>query len=370
MLNRRYLPLFLVVATALGACALPRGGPIQSEITKQTAENTGEFSVVAISRANVEPLRAWQSPSVSSTHGWPSSAKGGMTNRIRAGDRISVTIWENEANALLTPATQKSVNLPDIVVSPSGTIFLPYIGDYLINNQTPEAARAALQDKISGILASPQVQLSVNPGRQNTVDLVAGVAKPGSYPLPDQNFSVLSFLSLGGGIPAGLRNPQLRLMRGDKIYGISSARLMADPRRDAVLRGGDKLIVEEDKRYFLALGASNKQSQVFFPQDRLTALDAMALAGGVAQSHGNPEAILILRNYPASALRHDGTGPDNTRMIFTLDLTSADGLFSAQNFDIAAHDLVLVSESPVNGLRTLIGMFGQSASVVRVVSND
>jgi polysaccharide export outer membrane protein len=254
-------------------------------------------------------------------------------------------------------------------VSPSGKIFLPYIGDYTISNQTPDTARAELQTKMSATLVSPQVQISVDPGRQNTVDLVGGVATPGNYPMPDQNLSVLGLLSLGGGIPSALRNPQLRLMRGSTVYGISASAVMGDPSKDALLRGGDKLIVEQDKRYFLSMGAASAQSQIFFPQDRVSALDAMALIGGVEATRANPAAILVLRKYANDALRQDGSGPDNRHMIFSMDLTSADGLFSAQKFEIAHDDVVMVAESPILGLRLVLTMIGQSVGLARNVSN-
>jgi polysaccharide export outer membrane protein len=359
----------LFLAFALGACALPRGGPIQSEITKKSGQTSGEYSVVAISQQNIDQLNGWATPNKAATQGWPGAGRGGTSSKIKPGDRISLTVWENEANALLTPGNQKSVQLANIVVSPTGKIFLPYIGDYTISNQTPDVARAELQEKMGTILTSPQVQISVDAGRQNTVDLVGGVAKPGNYAMPDQNLSVLGLLSLGGGIPSGLRNPQLRLLRGDKVYGTSASSVMSDPAKDALIRGGDKLIVSDDKRYFLALGAAQRQSQIFFSQEHVSALDAMALIGGLEATRANPEAILVLRNYAAGALRQDGTGPDNRQMIFTLDLTSADGLFSAQKFEIAGDDVVIVAESPVVGLRTVLTMIGQSVGLARNVSN-
>ena len=45
-------------------------------------------------------------------------------------------------------------------------------------------------------------------------------------------------------------------------------------------------------------------------------------------------------------------------MVFTLDLTSADGLFSARNFHIAHGDLVLVTESPITSAQTIFGLVG------------
>ena len=38
-------------------------------------------------------------------------------------------------------------------------------------------------------------------------------------------------------------------------------RLLADPSLDTTLRGGDKIYVEKDERYFLSLGATGREAQ-------------------------------------------------------------------------------------------------------------
>ena len=45
-------------------------------------------------------------------------------------------------------------------------------------------------------------------------------------------------------------------------------------------------------------------------------------------------------------------------MIFAMDLTSADGLFSAKNFEINPGDVVLATESPVVNVRTIFSLVG------------
>ena len=88
--------------------------------------------------------------------------------------------------------------------------------------------------------------------------------------------------------------------------------------------------MEEDRRYFLSLGAAGSQSQHRFTQDHLSALDAVSIIGGVESRRGNPGGVLVLREYPAnSGAPRTIRGPDQSRVVFTVDLTSADGLFSA-----------------------------------------
>lgn len=42
------------------------------------------------------------------------------------------------------------------------------------------------------------MQLSVQSGQGNSVDIVTGVAQPGVYPLPDRNSTILSLLAQAG----------------------------------------------------------------------------------------------------------------------------------------------------------------------------
>ncbi len=154
----------------------------------------------------------------------------------------------------------------------------------------------------------------------------------------------------------------MRLIRSGKVYEIAAEPLIANPDTDTVSRGGDKVLVEEDRRCFNALGAASQQKQ-------LNGLDAMALLGGVAASRADPKGILVMRDYSARALRNDGSGPDRTKMVFTQDLTASDGLFSARQFQIAPGDLVLVTESPVNSVPTIFGLIGQAIGVANAASN-
>jgi polysaccharide export outer membrane protein len=128
------------------------------------------------------------------------------------------------------------------------------------------------------------------------------------------------------------------------------------------------VIIEQDSRNFIALGAAGTQDLIYFPDETVSVLDAVSLMGGVSESTANPKAVLILREYALSRVRYDGTGPDRDRVIFTLDLTTADGLFSARNFRIEPDDLVLATESPLNSIRSAFSLFSQAAGVVRIVN--
>jgi polysaccharide export outer membrane protein len=254
-------------------------------------------------------------------------------------------------------------------VSSTGTIFVPYLEEVVVSGMTPEQARFAIQTALAPIVPSAQVQLDSQAGRKNSVDLVSGVARPGSYPLPDRNYSILSLIAAGGGIAPSLRNPLVRLIRDGAAFEIPSARLFAEAATNITLRGGDQVLVEEDRRYFTALGASGQEELIYFRKEGLSALEALSEMGGLAETRANPKGVLVLREYPAAALRADGSGPQKSQVVFAFDLTSADGLFAARNFEINPRDTVLATESPVSAARTIIGLFGTVIGVANAAGN-
>lgn len=354
--------VFVMLATLPAACNLPRGAAMQSEILRGSAEETRDFQLVPITRNNVAAVRSWPAPP-GAGRPWRAWPTGGLRSAdpigIAAGDQIDVTVFDTEENSLLTGAGERVSNLQQLVVNADGSIFLPYSGRIKVSGLSAEAARERVQDALTPSLPSAQVLLQHRPGRRNTVEILGSVGAPGSYPLPDRGFSALSLLSVAGGASAEMRNPVMRLMRGGVGYGIPLRSLYDQPRRDLSLRGGDRLIIEEDHRQFLALGASGVQNAIPFPRDKVSALDAVTLMGGIAPSRADPKGVLVLRDYGANQVRSDGRGPDRQRVIFAVDLTTSDGLFSARNFYIADGDVVLATESPISNTRTIFSLVGQ-----------
>ncbi|MGI3170121.1 polysaccharide biosynthesis/export family protein [Pseudooceanicola sp. C21-150M6] len=327
-----------------------------------------QFAVAQVTRASIATYAGW--PRTSETgYPWISRRKQPMNRIIAPGDTVSITIWNTEDNGLLTSLEQRSASLQSVRVSPSGRIFLPYLEELKISGMSPEHAREVIQQKYEEVTPSAQVQLDLEEGRQREVSLVGGVAAPGTYPMPDMDYTLMALLSQGGGAQPALNNPQVRLHRNGKIYGTSLKRLYENPALDTTLVGGDKVILQSDDRTFLSLGATGSEALQNFPKDNLTAAEAISIAGGVSDNRADPRGILVLREYPARTVRADGSGPPNERMIFVVDLTSADGLFSAGKFEILPDDIVYATEASVTSARTVLGLIGSVFGVFNAANN-
>ncbi len=365
----RHVTAFVLCVMVAG-CAVPRGAGFQTEVlaaTKTTGEDPldgtrvvtpSDFSVHVVTRDSLSLLSTWPTSGKEKSYSWIGRQAQTPSMIIAAGDMLDITVYDTEENSLLGAKGQGAAQLLNVPVSATGTVFLPFVGEMKLSGMTPAAARAAVEERFSTSIPSAQVQLFVKQGRANTANLVAGVTKPGPYPLPDRDFTLLGLLAAGGGVQPDLENPQVRLLRGGAVYGIALSRLYEDPSLDTTLRGGDRVVVEEDKRYFLSLGAASEQAIHPFTKEDISALDAVSIIGGLDANRANPQGILLLREYPSGAVRGDASGPPQERMIFVIDLTTADGLFSAGKFKVMDGDLVYATESAVTSTRTVLGLIG------------
>ncbi|WP_371170432.1 polysaccharide biosynthesis/export family protein [Aliiroseovarius sp. 2305UL8-7] len=353
--------LFSTLAlVALAACGLPRGAALESEIISKEAQENGDIAVYRVSRATLPTISRWPAPNNNTAGSWPQKGSPATDKPIRAFDRVDVVVWDSEENSLLSSPGQNTVRMQNMQVSPAGAIFLPFVGTVHIAGLPHSAARARIQRKYEEVIPTAQVQLNIAQGTRGTISMVSGVNRPGPIPVDDPNFTVLNAISAAGGPSPQIENPQLRLIRGSKTYRRPLDEVMGNPRDDVLVRPGDKIAIANDTRYFRSLGAATREAIVPFGKSKLSALDAMSLVGGLSDTRANPKGILVLREYPQKAVRTDGkAGPENARSVFVIDLTTADGLFSAGKFQIRNQDTVLVTESSIASAPLLFGLIKQ-----------
>lgn len=369
----------LCLCVSLAACGVaPRGAGFQSEVLAANDARDADgnpvydFSVFSVTRASLPLLGSWPI-NKSKTYSWIRHQAQPQSLLIAPGDMLAISIWDADENSLLTSPGQRVAQLQNVEVGPDGRIFLPFVGNLKVSGMAPATARAQVEAMLLNTVPSAQVQLNVVPGRSNTANLVNGVRAPGVYPLVDRNMSLLTLIATGGGVPENLSNPQVRLFRGTQVYGIGLDRLFDDPALDTTIQGGDRILIEPDDRYFLSLGATSSEALHPFTKSQVSALDALAIIGGVTDGRANPQGVLILREYDTSvvvpSVIPSPAGPPHDRVVFTINLTTADGLFSAAKFMIQPGDLVYGTESPLGSASTILGVFGSALTTGTRLSN-
>ena len=180
------------------------------------------------------------------------------------------------------------------------------------------------------------------------MSLIGGVGGQGVYPIERPTRTLTAMLAQAGGVTIPPEIAQVTVIRGSHSGRIWLEDLYENPALDIALRGGDRILVEEDRRTFTALGATGGQSRVPFATQTISAVEALATVGGLNPGLADPTGVFVLREeeeHIVEAL----TGEDHIgkkRVAYVLNLTDPNGIFIAKDFQIRDEDTVYVTEAP------------------------
>jgi len=356
----------LLLVAALSACnLLPSSGPSSGDITRAGGDPT--LHVV-----DVTPSIAAASRSVETlAFGSDFVGKGVVSpDTISAGDTISVKVWENVDAGLLTGAGQRVTALEAIPVDQAGNIYIPYAGQLEAAGRTPSELRTAITEGLEAQTPDPQVEVRRIAGDGATVSVMGSVANPGVYPIETPTRRLSSMLARAGGVAGVPDVAQVKIERGGHTGRIWLQDLYDNPNYDVALRAGDRIIVEEDRRSFTALGATVKQARVPFNKRDMSAIEAIATTGGLDGRAANPTGVFIFRDESSDVAnrvlgRADLVGPQ--RMAYLVDLTKPEGMFAARDFIIRDEDTIYITEAPLASWGRVLALAATGVAIARSV---
>ena len=331
---------------ALGACGLPRSGPSTSEILAGSVENGGQTNIVYVDD------RVARVATVETPLGFSRTflnAGAISVDRIRAGDILSITIWENVENGLLVALGASSTTLNKIQVDQLGNIFVPYAGVVRASGRTPEELRIDITQLLARQTPDPQIEVRREAGEAAVVNVVGGVNGQGVYALSAANRRLTSVLAVAGGVTTDAAGTKITVQRGGESGSVWLRDLYANPENDINLRAHDRIIVEKDQRYFSVLGASSGQTRVDFLSRTPNVVDALSAVSGLNGQVADPRGIFIFRMEPAeiaNAVLETDEFTTPQRVAYVIDLTKEESIFTAQSFSIRDRDTVYVTEAP------------------------
>lgn len=336
----------LAAVSILASCGLPRVGPNKKEIFAGSVQREGDAFIVSINdrvtRATaVVPALGFSKEFINA------SALGSDT--IRPGDTLGLTIWENVDDGLLAAETANATILEEVQVDGSGFIFVPYAGRIKAAGNTPERIRQIITARLEDQTPDPQVEVRRAAGDGSTVSLIGAVGGQGVYAIERPTRTLTTMLARAGGVTIEPEIAQVTVLRGGQTGKIWFQDLYKHPEFDIALRGGDRILVEEDTRAFTALGATGTQARVPFESQSLSAVEAIAQVGGLLSSAADPTGVFVFRNEPAE-IANQVLGRDDLvgaqRLVYVLNLTEPNGMFMARDFVIRDQDTLYVTEAP------------------------
>ena len=362
----------VAILAALGlttSCGLPRSGPNKGEIFSGSVLEEGDAFILTVTdRVN---RISGVTPALGFSEGFQNAGLVG-SDTINPGDVLGLTIWENVEDGILVPQGQRATVLEEVQVDGAGFIFVPYAGRIRAAGNSPEAIRRIITEKLNEQTPDPQVQVRRLAGDGATVSIVGGVGAQGVYAIERPTRTLSAMLARAGGVAVRPEIAQVTVVRGNHKGSIWFEDLYDHPAHDIALRGGDRIIVEEDTRSFTALGATGSQTRVPFESQTISAIEAIAQVGGLSSNVADPTGVFVFRNEPediAKALlgREDIIGTQ--RIVYVLDLTRPNGMFFARDFAIRDGDTVYVTEAPYVQFNKAIAAATGSLNSVNTLSD-
>lgn len=358
--------LMVLALAVLAGCGLPRSGPTKSEVLDSSVEKAGSTYVVNVTRG-VARASNYEPPLGFSSSFRTTGVVGSDT--IRAGDTLGLTIWENVDQGVLGVGGAPTP-LNTIQVDGEGFIFVPYAGRVRAAGLTPEQLRGVITESLASQTPDPQVLVVRQAGDGAAVSVSGSVSAQGVYPIERPTRTLSSMLARAGGLTIEADIAQVTVLRGSQRGTIWFNSMFYNPGNDIALRGGDRILVEADRRAYTALGATGAQTRVTFNSQELTAMEALAQVGGLSTNAADPTGIFILREESESIARMvtgDPTIIGPAPVAYVFNLTSGQGLFVAREFTIRDDDTIYVTEAPYTqfnkALQAFFGSLNTAASV-------
>jgi protein involved in polysaccharide export with SLBB domain len=217
---------------------------------------------------------------------------------VGPGDTLEIQLYGNE------PA------LYELTVQRDGRVNFPKLGPIMVSNMSFDAARAAIESRVSKQLIGSRVSVTMGDLRSIRVFVLGEAEKPGSYTVSGLS-TMTNALFVSGGVKTigSLRNIQLkrngRLITTLDLYDLL---LHGDTSNDRQLLPGDVIFIPPIGRTVAVDGAVHRPA-IYELKTENTAAEAVEIAGGLSPDAdgklGQMERIL----------------PSNLREMHNVDLT-------------------------------------------------
>jgi len=217
---------------------------------------------------------------------------------ISVGDRVRIEIGALDAPPL------------EVTVPPGGELSVPGVGVVACAGKNPAEVRRSVEAELreQGFVGSPGVTVNVVAFRPRFVYVLEGVRRPGAYELPlDGSIRLSQALGLAGGLAPGARRAEVRIHREHPEGGLPAVlrfdltEITAGNRveNDIPVLPADTIVIPDEAHpdgWIYVGGAVQEPGRYpLLHSDRLTALRAILLAGGLAPG-ADASAVRLLRD--------------------------------------------------------------------------
>ncbi|WP_295846753.1 polysaccharide biosynthesis/export family protein [uncultured Neisseria sp.] len=378
--------MLLMLSTVLSACSLlPTSGPSTRNVVAlgqqpATAE-VPEVELIDVNGAVAQSLYQAQVNQSFAQLGDGTSSIGA----INIGDVLDITIWEAPPAVLFGGALSSTgsgnaqqTKLPEQMVSSSGTISVPFIGDVSVLGKTPVQVQNIIKGRLKKMANQPQVMVRMVQNNAANVSVIRA-GNSVRMPLTAAGERVLDAVAAVGGSTANVQDTNVQLTRGNVVRTIALEDLVAHPRQNILLRRGDVVTMITNPSTFTSMGAVGHTQQIGFSVKGLSLAEAVGRMGGLQDYRADARGVFVFRYAPLSELPPEkqskwvekGYGDRaEIPVVYRLNLADANSMFWMQRFPVKDKDVVYVSNAPMAEVRKFLSfVFSPVVSGANSINN-
>lgn len=352
----------LSIVLLSGCTTLPRSGPDQEAVDSQATVKVEsvdrkvgiDYALVDINKTVLAYADKTVNSSLSGTFG---GGRGGPPQIVLGvGDVVQVAIFEAQAGGLFIPADAGSrpgnyISLPKQTIDREGNITVPYAGKVKASGRPVDQVQLDIASRLANRAIEPQVVISIDQSRSMEASVLGDVKTPKKIELSPAGERILDLISEAGGLSAPGTETTVTLQRRSRSVTVPYDVVSKTPAENIYAQPGDTLIVNRERRTFLAFGVTGESGRYDFDDSNLTLGDALAKAGGLLDDKAEPQAVLVYRIVDKDFLHKIGVNTQgftskDVPVIFRANLRDPSGFFMAQKFPMQNKDVIYVSTSP------------------------
>lgn len=305
---------------------------------------------------------------------------------IGPGDIIEVSVWEAPPAMLFGsvvldpragPTTTRVVTFPEQMVTPDGTITMPFGGRVPVKGRTTQEIEADIVKRLTGKANQPQVLVRVIKNNTSNVTVVGEVSNSTLMSLTPKGERLLDALAAGGGVKQPINRVAVQLSRDNVTATMPLDLVIRDPRQNILLKPGDVVTALYQPQSFSVLGATGKNEEIPFEAQGISLAQALARSGGLNDSRADARGVFVFRFEDAKLVDAKGQLPKSADgtvpVVYQIDLRDPASLFVTQNFPVQNRDVIYVANSPEaefnKFLRLVVSVAMPSVTINRALSN-
>ena len=361
-----------VLAVSLGmlsACSLlPSSGPSTGKVVALGQQNEANIPDVELVDVNADVAASLYQAQVGQSFAQLGEGHASV-GAIDVGDMLDITIWEAPPAVLFGGALSSTgsgnaqqTKLPEQMVSSSGTISVPFIGDVSVLGKTPVQVQNIIKGRLKKMANQPQVMVRMVQNNAANVSVIRA-GNSVRMPLTAAGERVLDAVAAVGGSTANVQDTNVQLTRGNIVRTIALEDLVAHPRQNILLRRGDVVTMITNPSTFTSMGAVGRAQQIGFSVKGLSLAEAVGRMGGLQDYRADARGVFVFRYAPLSELPPEkqskwaekGYGDRaEIPVVYRLNLTDANSMFWMQRFPVKDKDVVYVSNAPLAEVRKFL----------------